>query len=55
MTRLLLQSKAVPVGTDVAMDIIFPIHKMRGDVQILFVGPDNDYMFEFNASHFASR
>ena len=50
-----LETMIIPAGDKVTADVIFPIHKMRGDVQILFVGPDNDYMFEFNASDFASR
>ena len=50
-----LETMIIPAGGKVTADVIFPIHKMRGDVQILFVGPDNDYMFEFNASDFASR
>ena len=50
-----LETMIIPAGDKVTADVIFPIHKMRGDVQILFVGPDNDYVFEFNASHFASR
>ena len=50
-----LETMIIPAGGKVTADVIFPIHNMRGDVQILFVGPDNDYMFEFNASDFASR
>ena len=50
-----LETMIIPAGDKVTADVIFPIHNMRGDVQILFVGPDNDYMFEFNASDFASR
>lgn len=50
-----LDIMTIPAGGKAATDVIFPIHKMRGDVDILFVGPDNDYIFEFDASDFVSR
>ena len=45
----------IPARGKASTDLIFPIQKMRGDVEIFFVGPDNDYIFEFKASDFESR
>ena len=50
-----LDMMTVPAGAKVSADVIFAIHKMRGNVDILYSGPDNDYIFEFKASDFASR
>ena len=53
--EMVLDQAIVPPRSRVTRDLLFPVTKMKGPVEIMYKSEEVDYIFEFTASDFRPR